>query len=80
MKAYKDAQGRARLFRPDMNMRRLNSSAACAALPTFDIDAMLTLLAEYVRLESPWIPAYVHAPVDWVEPVDKTIHSLTRHI
>lgn len=33
MKAYKDVQGRVRLFRPDMNMARLNSSATRIALP-----------------------------------------------
>lgn len=57
MKAYKDSQGRARLFRPDKNMQRLNSSAARISLPTFDEDAMIKLLTEYVRLESSWIPA-----------------------
>lgn len=56
MKAYKDGQGRARLFRPDRNLRRLNLSAARIALPTFDEGAMLKLLTEYVRLESRWIP------------------------
>ncbi|KAH0445913.1 hypothetical protein IEQ34_025257 [Dendrobium chrysotoxum] len=33
MKAYKDVQGRLRLFRPDMNMKRLNNSAHRIALP-----------------------------------------------
>lgn len=33
LKAYRDAHGRITLFRPDMNMRRMNSSAARVALP-----------------------------------------------
>lgn len=33
MKAYKDVQGRIRLFRPDMNMKRMNTSAERLALP-----------------------------------------------
>ena len=33
MKAYKDVQGRIRLFRPDMNMARMNVSAHRIALP-----------------------------------------------
>ena len=33
LKAYRDANGKITLFRPDMNMRRMNSSAARIALP-----------------------------------------------
>jgi branched-subunit amino acid aminotransferase/4-amino-4-deoxychorismate lyase len=33
MKAYHDAEGRVRLFRPDMNMQRMNTSANRIALP-----------------------------------------------
>lgn len=33
MKAYKDVEGRVRLFRPDMNMKRMNTSAERMALP-----------------------------------------------
>jgi branched-subunit amino acid aminotransferase/4-amino-4-deoxychorismate lyase len=33
MKAYKDKRGNVRLFRPDMNMRRLERSCKRIALP-----------------------------------------------
>lgn len=33
MKAYKDKDGKIRLFRPDMNMARMNRSAHRIALP-----------------------------------------------
>ena len=33
LKAYRDANGKITMFRPDMNMRRMNSSAARIALP-----------------------------------------------
>jgi branched-chain amino acid aminotransferase len=33
MKAYKDAKGDVRLFRPDKNMERMNRSAARLAFP-----------------------------------------------
>lgn len=33
MKAYKDAEGHVRLFRPDMNMARLNKSSARLGMP-----------------------------------------------
>jgi branched-subunit amino acid aminotransferase/4-amino-4-deoxychorismate lyase len=33
MKAYKDAEGHIRLFRPDMNMDRLNRSSSRLGMP-----------------------------------------------
>ena len=36
MKAYTDADGNARLFRPDMNMKRFANSARRMFLPAFD--------------------------------------------
>lgn len=33
MKAYRDLNGKVTLFRPDMNMKRMNSSAQRIALP-----------------------------------------------
>lgn len=59
MKAYKDAQGNVRLFRPEKNIRRLNTSAVRIALPAFDEESVLKLLAEYAKTESRWIPEYV---------------------
>ncbi|EIW67598.1 hypothetical protein TREMEDRAFT_33395 [Tremella mesenterica DSM 1558] len=56
MKAYRNEDGTVRLFRPDMNMARLNRSAARAALPTFDPKALETLIKKLVMLDSEWIP------------------------
>ncbi|KAK3945573.1 mitochondrial branched-chain-amino-acid aminotransferase [Diplogelasinospora grovesii] len=56
MKAYKDKAGKIRLFRPDKNMARFNKSAARIALPTFAPTALIDLIAEYVKLESRFIP------------------------
>jgi branched-chain amino acid aminotransferase len=33
LKAYKNSSGRVTLFRPDLNMKRMNTSAARIALP-----------------------------------------------
>ncbi len=35
MKAYKDEKGRPRLFRPNLNIRRLRRSSLRAGLPVF---------------------------------------------
>ncbi|KAI8148502.1 aminotransferase [Fennellomyces sp. T-0311] len=56
MKAYKDRQGKIRLFRPEMNMARMNRSASRIALPQFDGDELLKLIGEYVKLDERWIP------------------------
>jgi hypothetical protein len=37
LKAYKNSAGRVTLFRPDMNMKRMNTSAARIALPVCQV-------------------------------------------
>ncbi|KAJ3883107.1 branched-chain amino acid aminotransferase II [Lentinula edodes] len=56
MKAYRDEHGNVTLFRPDMNMKRMNTSAARVALPTFDSDALLQLIKKLIHCERDWIP------------------------
>ncbi len=56
MKAYKDRDGNIRLFRPDLNMARLNRSSARLAMPTFDPDAMIDLIGKFVKLDERFIP------------------------
>ncbi|KAI0868768.1 branched-chain amino acid aminotransferase [Hypoxylon argillaceum] len=56
MKAYKDASGAVRLFRPDMNMARFNKSAARIALPTFSPTALTSLISRLATLEARFIP------------------------
>lgn len=56
LKAYRDNNGRVTLFRPDMNMARMNSSAQRIALPTFNPESMQELIAELVRVDQDWIP------------------------
>ncbi|EIM83386.1 branched-chain amino acid aminotransferase II [Stereum hirsutum FP-91666 SS1] len=56
MKAYRDVNGKVTLFRPDMNMLRMNRSAQRIALPTFDGDALTDLIKKLVAFEKNWIP------------------------
>ncbi|KAJ3483408.1 hypothetical protein NLI96_g6331 [Meripilus lineatus] len=56
LKAYRDSTGRITLFRPDMNMKRMNTSAARVALPTFNGDAVIELVKRLIRLDKHWIP------------------------
>lgn len=56
MKAYKDDQGRIRLFRPQLNMSRLRRSSLRIGLPDFSGAEFLKCIKEYVKLEKEWIP------------------------
>ncbi|RLN57354.1 hypothetical protein BBP00_00007542 [Phytophthora kernoviae] len=56
MKAYVDAEGHIRLFRPDMNMKRLNSSMKRLLLPEFDGDELTKCLEELIRVDRDWVP------------------------
>ena len=56
MKAYMDKDGNIRLFRPAMNMARLNKSSARIALPTFDGDAMIDLVGKLCQVDKRFIP------------------------
>lgn len=56
MKAYRGVDGKVRLFRPDMNMARMNRSALRAGLPTFDIDEMTRCICRLVQIDQEWVP------------------------
>ncbi|GAA5825684.1 hypothetical protein JCM3770_002797 [Rhodotorula araucariae] len=56
MKAYRDKQGRVRLFRPDMNMKRMRRSAQRMAFPDFDADELIALIKELVRVDERFVP------------------------
>jgi len=56
LKAYRNENGKVTLFRPDLNMSRMNTSAERLALPTFNGAALLDLIKELIRLDRHWIP------------------------
>ncbi|KAI0271504.1 branched-chain amino acid aminotransferase II [Gloeopeniophorella convolvens] len=56
LKAYRNQTGKVTVFRPDLNMARMNRSAQRLALPTFDGAALLELVKQLVRLDRHWIP------------------------
>ena len=56
MKAYRTQDGRAVMFRPQENMRRLNVSAGRMCIPPIDEAFALEAITELVKLESDWIP------------------------
>lgn len=58
MKAYLGADGEVRLYRPDLNMRRLERSAQRLALPPFNGDDVLELIKRLVMVDKRWIPSF----------------------
>lgn len=55
MKAYKDAQGKVFLFRPDENFSRINISAKRLAIPEFPESYFFEGLKTLLRLDIDWI-------------------------
>ena len=57
MKAFKNKDGEAVLFRPEMNARRLNASARRMCMAEIPEDVFLSALHQLVDLESGFIPS-----------------------
>ncbi|MBW4838926.1 MAG: aminotransferase class IV, partial [Paenibacillaceae bacterium] len=56
MKAYRTPQGELVLFRPDMNLRRLNQSCARIGIPQVDPEEVLEGISRLLLLEEEWMP------------------------
>ena len=57
MKAYRDAEGRVRLFRPEENFKRMNQSAARMSIPPVDVDYCVEAVKQLVTLDKDWVPS-----------------------
>ncbi len=57
LKAYRTAEGKVQLFRPEQNIQRMYNSAVRMALPLFDKDFMLKALLKFVEVEQDWVPS-----------------------
>jgi branched-chain amino acid aminotransferase len=56
MKAYVDKDGEVRLFRPDKNMERMNTSCERLFLPKFDGEELVECIKELIKVDRDWIP------------------------
>lgn len=56
MKAYRGPDKRIRLFRPDMNMKRMRQSAARLCLPDFDGDELIEIMKQLLQIDESWVP------------------------
>ena len=57
IKAYKDPQGNAHIFRPHDNFRRFNISAERMAMPAVPEEIFIEGMKQLVALDSNWIPS-----------------------
>jgi len=56
LKAYRTADGRIFLFRPEMNMKRINNSNARMSIPPIDEEFAVEAVKTLVSLDRDWIP------------------------
>lgn len=67
MKAYRGVDGRIRMFRPLLNMERMNASAVRSGLPTFDSIELARCIERLVSIDQEWIP-YSEASSLYIRP------------
>lgn len=56
MKAYRGVDGKIRIFRPDLNMIRMNGSAQSSGLPTFDGEELVKCMKRLLEVDQEWVP------------------------
>jgi len=56
MKAFARDGGKSALFRPQLNLQRMNRSAQRMSMPAIEVEPVLEAMIELVRLERQWIP------------------------
>ncbi|KAJ8945178.1 hypothetical protein NQ314_009310 [Rhamnusium bicolor] len=56
LKAYRGVDGKIRIFRPDLNMNRMNKSAYNSGLPTFDGYELIKCLNRLIQVDQEWVP------------------------
>ncbi|CAG9770259.1 unnamed protein product [Ceutorhynchus assimilis] len=59
MKVYRGVDGKIRIFRPELNMARMNASAISSGLPSFYGDELIKCIKRLVEVDQEWVP---HSP------------------
>lgn len=56
MKAYRGVDDKIRIFRPEMNMDRMNTSALRSGLPTFNGTELINCIKRLISIDQEWVP------------------------
>jgi len=56
MKAYRDANGKIRTFRPEMNAKRLVRTGQEICFPSFEPEEFVKCVDELLRIDEKWVP------------------------
>lgn len=67
MKAYRTENGNINLFRPEMNIERLNNSAERMVMPKINPDIFIAGLKMLIELEKDWVPK-THGSTLYIRP------------
>lgn len=57
LKAYRTADGKIQLFRPEENFKRLNQSNERLVIPELPVDMAMECLMELLKVEKDWVPS-----------------------
>ncbi|XP_059112325.1 branched-chain-amino-acid aminotransferase, cytosolic isoform X1 [Peromyscus eremicus] len=56
LKAFRGVDNKIRLFRPELNMKRMCRSALRATLPVFDQEELLECIRQLIQIDQEWVP------------------------
>ncbi|XP_013778427.1 branched-chain-amino-acid aminotransferase, cytosolic-like isoform X1 [Limulus polyphemus] len=56
MKAFRGEDNKIRLFRPDLNMKRMRTSAERCSFPDFDGKELIKCIRKLISLDQEWVP------------------------
>ena len=57
LKAYRTADGKVQLFRPEENFKRLNDSNKRLVIPELPVELGMKCLTELIKVEKDWVPS-----------------------
>ncbi|XP_054261084.1 branched-chain-amino-acid aminotransferase, cytosolic-like [Macrosteles quadrilineatus] len=66
-KAYRGVDGQIRIFRPELNMKRMNLTALRAGLPQFDGEELIRCICRLINIDQEWVP-YSEAASIYIRP------------
>ncbi|XP_028036465.1 branched-chain-amino-acid aminotransferase, cytosolic [Bombyx mandarina] len=74
LKAYRGVDDKIRLFRPELNMERMNLAAQRSGLPMFDGEELVQCIKRLVQIDQEWVPhsetstLYIRPTLIGIEP------------